>query len=82
MSSRKYTAKKLAYGYSLGPLYAGFSYIAVPQKFVTTGVEVTYNGKQMTIKPNQLPVLKRTFPDQFGRGTYTLCYYIWDEPVA
>jgi hypothetical protein len=70
-----YTAKSLVDGYKMGIEYSGKAFIAVPLNKAIPGKRLAYKNKMMTIKGD--PVCTRSFPDKFGRGTYSLCYYEW-----
>ena len=73
-----YKIKKLILGALVNPKLKGKFLIAVPVKLVSSGVKVTHNNLEMTIKPNKKILDSREFIDKYDRGsTYTLNYYEW-----
>ncbi len=75
-----YKAKTLVPGFKLGLEYAGKVFVAVPLEKAVVGNSISHNNEMMKIKTD--PVLFKSFPDKFGRGTYSLCYYEWQkEPL-
>ncbi len=75
-----YKAKTLVLGYKLGAEYAGKVFVAVPLEKGVVGNSISHNNELMRIKTD--PVLYKSFPDKFGRGNYSLCYYEWQkEPL-
>ncbi len=70
-----YTLKKPPIdGYKLGKEFAGKILVAVPDKVWLKGLTIAYKNEVMDIKGKD-PVAVRSFPDKYGRGTYTLYYY-------
>jgi len=72
-----YKAKTLIQGYKLGLEYAGKVFVAVPLEKALVGNTVSYKNEMMKIKND--PLFFKSFPDKFGRGTYSLCYYEWQK---
>lgn len=73
-----YRAKTLINGFKLGKEFGGKTFVAVPQQKLTGGpCSVIYGEERMTIPAGEAAAYKESFPDKFGRGTYTLCYYEW-----
>lgn len=77
-----YRAKSLINGFKLGQVFGGLTLVAIPKHFLKTfPVCIWFQNSSMTIEQNQLPLTEKTFPDQYGRGPYTLCYFEW-KPTA
>lgn len=74
---KTYKAKTLIDGYKLGLQYAGKTFVAVPMDRAVAGNLITHKNQLMKIKSD--PALTKMFPDKFGRGTYSLCYYEWQK---
>lgn len=73
-----YRAKTLINGFKLGKEFGGKVFVAVPQQKLSGGPCTIICGEErMTILNGEEPATKSSFPDKFGRGTYTLCYYEW-----
>lgn len=55
-------------------------YVAIPEKgFKGTKIEVEHNGEKMIIENWLKADAFRRFPDKWGRGTYSLGYFKWQE---
>ena len=70
-----YAIKKLIDGYKLGVEFAGKTLIAVPFDKSAEGNMIAYKNQMMKLEGEPLKTL--SFPDKFGRGSYSLCYYEW-----
>jgi hypothetical protein len=73
-----YRIKKLIEGYKVKIEFAGKQMVAVPgQKFTNGKIYIEHkNGFMKVWKDQSLCV--NTFNDRYGRGQYTLYYYIWE----
>ena len=72
---KSYKAKTLIEGYKLGIEHASKILVAVPLEKAVPGNMIYFRNQLMQIKEE--PIANRQFPDKFGRGSYTLCYYEW-----
>ena len=70
-----YKAKTLIDGFKVDNNLSGKKLIAVPLNKAIFGNLVFYGNQLMRIKTESLTQI--TFPDKYGRGAYTLCYYEW-----
>lgn len=72
-----YHPKSLVKGYKIG-MKTETDYIAVPSKLIFYNpLYVVYDGSTMVIDKKTEKVKSISFNDKFGRGKYTLNYYLW-----
>jgi hypothetical protein len=75
---KHYKARSLVPGGVIGK--TGY-YVAIPDKgYKNCQIEVEWQGVKKVVTDNWMKAeAYRRFPDQFGRGTYTLGYFKWEE---
>lgn len=74
---QSYTTKSLANSYKLGRNYTGL-YVAVPkQKLNNFPIQIFYKDESMILESKDSMVTELSFKDKFGKGNYTLCYFLW-----
>ncbi len=74
-----YSPKKLIPGAVIGK--EGM-FVAIPDKMKDCIIKVEYQGGTMIIENWLRAEAYRKFPDQWGRGMYTLGYFKWEPFVA
>jgi len=70
-----YKVKTLIDGYKLGISFSGKVLVAIPIKKAIPGAVIAYKNSIMRLPGEMLKAID--FSDKYGRGTYTLCYYLW-----
>lgn len=76
---KTYQAQSLIHGYRLGRQFAGFMYVAVPEKYKEFGdVKVLYAGSEMILRnfPDGA-VYYEEQPDKYHGGKFLLAYFVW-----
>lgn len=77
---KTYKTKSLVKGFRLNEELTD-DYVAVPKQRLGEDVEVIYRDQAMVITPKDEPATEIVFSDKFGRGEYTLCYFLWKPSV-
>jgi hypothetical protein len=76
----EYKAKTLIDGFKVDNELIGKKLVAVPLNKSYVGNMIFVGNQIMRIKTE--PLKQIMFPDKFGRGSYTLCYFEWQpEPL-
>lgn len=73
-----YRPRKLVEGYKVDVKYAGLTLVAVPKQKLTEECEVQFESKSMVITKGKTELKTVSFPQRFGTGEYTLCYFKWE----
>ena len=72
-----YHPKSLVRGYKIG-MKTESDYVAIPSKIISDQLlNVVYNGSCMLVNKATEKEKSISFNDKFGRGKYTLNYYLW-----
>jgi len=77
IKSKIYNAESIFPGEKIGK--PGAWYVAVPESYKGFKICVYYNGKAKMYDDWLKADAYRRFPDKWGRGTYTLAYFKWEE---
>jgi len=77
MKTKIYDAKSIIDGKAIGK--PGAYYVAIPEKYKGFKIFVFFDGKAKEIGDWMQAEAYRRFPDKFGRGTYTLAYFLWKK---
>ena len=77
-----YKPRKLIEGWRVDPKFAGTTMVAVPKKKLGEDFSVSFKNNVMEIKEGIEPLQEISFPQKFGAGEYTLCYFKWEPQTT